>query len=192
MAIGELARRDVVELILVLLAGAALGCRRGDPFTRELVCIHIFDPAEPLPEPLRPVAGRAATRAGAAAFSAGLPELVLARANRPLLELFRYFWPFTREESEQLRAELSVTFSRETLGSDADLVAFREALAAAVSGRRVVVLTHHAGNAGLVAEAVAACGPAGVAELVILKDPSEPPYLCDYPARQRGFRKSPP
>jgi hypothetical protein len=192
MVTREVARRDVVELLILLLVGATLGCRRGDPFARELVCIHIFDPAQPLPEPLRPLAGRAVARAGTATFSAGLPELVLARASRPLLELFRYFWPFTHDELEQLRAELTIEFSRETLMSDADLAAFRKALAASSSGRRVVVLTHHAGNARLVAEAAAGCGPAGVAELVILKDPSEPPYLCDYPARQKGFKKPPP
>ena len=192
MVTCEFARRDVVELLILLLAGAALGCRRGDPFARELVCIHIFDPAEPLPEPLRPVAGRVASRAGTAAFSVGLPELLVARANRPLLELFQYFWPFTRAELEQLRAELTVEFSRGALTSDADLAAFRKALAAGGQGRRVVVLTHHAGNAALVAEAAATCAPAAVAELVILKDPSEPPYLCDYPARQKGFKKPPP
>lgn len=192
MVTSEVARRDVIALLILLLAGATLGCRRGDPFARELVCIHILDPAEPLPGPLRPVAGRPASRTGTAAFSVGLPELLLARANRPLLELFEYFWPFTREELEQLRAELTVEFSREALTSDADLAAFRRALAASGQGRRVVVLTHHAGNAVLVAEAAAACGPSGVAELVILKDPSEPPYLCDYPARQKGFKKPPP
>jgi hypothetical protein len=36
------------------------------------------------------------------------------------------------------------------------------------------------------------CREKRVAELVVFKDPSKPPYLCSYPSRQKGFKKKPP
>jgi hypothetical protein len=42
--------------------------------------------------------------------------------------------------------------------------------------------------------AITTCGVVRreVAELSVLKEPSEPSYLSDWPARQKGFKKPPP
>jgi hypothetical protein len=43
------------------------------------------------------------------------------------------------------------------------------------------------------AAAVAAASREGGAdEMVVFKDPTIPPYLCDQPALQKGFRRPPP
>lgn len=32
----------------------------------------------------------------------------------------------------------------------------------------------------------------GIEEIVVFKDPTVSPYLCDFPALQKGFRRQPP
>jgi len=75
------------------------GCGRGDWFARERVCVHVYRPDQFLPLPLLEVPHAfPPARDGAALFGLGLPELLVCSHPRPLLQVFEYFWPLTKEE----------------------------------------------------------------------------------------------
>lgn len=195
---AEMSRRELLRrLSLATLTGFA-GSPQTDWFGEELVCVHIYGPKDPLPAPLLEKPRRPPRRRSTGEyFQIGLPELAVCSTRTPLLTLFQYFWPFTREERDQLRGSVKSHFTRETLAGAADLEEFvrymrehREALRS--TGPVAVLFTYNDFTRHWAAELVAACRDAAVDELVLFKDPSRPPYLCEFPSRQKGFKKPPP
>jgi len=194
-----LTRRELLRCLSAAAAVGFVGSPRKDWFGEELVCIHIYGPKDPLPAPLVEKPRRFPPRRSPGDyFQIGLPELAVCTTRVPLLSLFQYFWPFTREERDQLRGSVKMHFTRETFSGAADL----EELARALREQKETLTRGGAGLAVLftyndftrhwTADLIAAGRDAAVDELVFFKDPSRAPYLCDFPARQKGFKKPPP
>ena len=100
---GALTRRQLLERLSATCTAAAIGSQKKDWFDRERVCIHIFNALDVLPVPLLEKPGRPpGPRGSQTGFQIGLPELVLCTTRAKFLEMFRYFWPFTRPEFQQL------------------------------------------------------------------------------------------
>ncbi len=189
-------RRDIVGAIWGLLA-ASLGRGAGDSIGLERVCAHVYRPAVYLPPPLlsydRPVAS---TRSS---FQIGIPEIVLCRARRGFTELFPYFWPLERAEFETLKRSISVEWSSPQLSDQSVVSSFRErleAIARTPSSRSPtlqasVVLTYTQSTLPWAFRVAEACRSLKASELVVFKDPTVAPYLCELPRLQKGFRREP-
>ncbi len=126
-------------------------------------------------------------------FSTGLPELFVCTSPVPFLQLFPYFWPVEPEELRRARDSVRVLFRFETIASAADA----ESAESWLSGRALPpgaagVFTYNDFTRFFARRLLLALRRAGAAEVVIFKDPSVPPYLCDEPARQKRFRRPPP
>jgi hypothetical protein len=185
-------RRECLQRLLLLLAAPVVGCgRKRDPFAEQCVCIHVFEAGDPLPSPLlRAPRVLAELKPAPRDFDVGLPDLMVCSTRIRFLDLFRTFWPFTLARREELRRQAAVAYrvpAVRTADDVARLAAFLRAERGrlAVEGARVaVVFVLHGGNRGLLPGVVRAARGAAADEIVILKDPSVPPYLCDFPSRQ--------
>lgn len=195
-----LSRRTFLEILSSAYLSMLAGCRKGtDWFGQELVCIHLFNPQEELPAPLlqQPVAPARRSAAGAD-FNVGLPELVLCTTRRPFLDLFPYFWPFSRADLNQLEDLIQILYTKDVLRGDVDAADFAGYLRthardlARPDSSSAVIFTFHDFTRALLPAVVSACRQAKIGELVVFKDPSRAPYLCEYPAKQRGFKRPPP
>jgi hypothetical protein len=170
-----------------------------DAFEHELVCIHVFTPEASIPGPLlksyRRVPGRPK---GGRLFRAGIPELLVGTTTESFLHAFQYFWPVSRAEFTGFWRQVSVRFAKEEVGEKGDIDDLARYLGAegddlrAASGTSAVVLTLNGYTKYWSSDLVALWRDSGIEEFVVLKDPRRPPYLCDYPAPQRGFKRPPP
>lgn len=196
-------RRELLQRLSLAYAGALLGCpmrnEKTDWFQQELVCIHIFNPAESLPAPLLEKAAAVPPRSRSQPyFNIGLPELVFCTTGTKFLDMFQYFWPFTREEFDRLQETIKIEFEKKAIAGPADIEELATKLRAAKepltgsSRTRAVILTYNEFTRHWTSGLIAACQGAGVEEFVVFKDPSRPPYLCDFPSKQKGFKKPPP
>ncbi len=197
---NRLSRREFLESLVAASAAAAAGCtRKGDAFAREQVCIHIFHPLEFIPAPLlEPATRQMGRNPGREYFHAGLPELAICTTPAPLLASFQYFWPFSRDDLRALEKAIEVRYQSQTIDAASDL---HEGLGYLRQHRAewkkqgltsAVIFTWNDFTRQWCPQVVSACRETGVEELVLLKDPTLPPYLCDYPAKQRGFKRPPP
>jgi hypothetical protein len=191
-------RREVLDVLFAALSVGSLGCRRGDSIARERVCVHVLDPLGSVPDPLLERRRHATVKSAAnRLFELGLPELLLCTTKVRFLEMFPYFWPLTRDEVDRFRRTVTVRFERATLTGPDDVEALVKTLRDHGEGWRVpgmtsaVILTLNDASIGWADAVVAASRDARIEELVVFKDPSVPPYLCDYPALQKGFRRPP-
>lgn len=196
----ELSRRDFLRRLAAAYGIAVMGCsRKGDRFAQELVCIHIFHPAEFVPAPLMekttPPSARKATHDY---FGIGLPELVVCTTRTRLLDVFQYFWPFSRDDFARLQHSIEIRYSKPVIRGAPDVDDFaiylrdyNSDLARGLASS-AVVFTFNEFTRHWTPEVIAACRRAGVQEFVLFKDPTQPPYLCDYPAKQKGFKRPPP
>jgi hypothetical protein len=195
-----LSRRDFVERLASAYVATLWGCRKKtDWFARELVCVHVFDPREMLPPPLVQRATRPASRSATQeSFSVGLPELVLCRTQRKFLDLFPYFWPISLADFEQIGKLIEILYHKDVLEGTADTDAFAEYVRTHTSdllqpgSSAAVIFTFHDFTRHLAPAVVSVCQHANIAEFILFKDPSRAPYFCDYPAKQRGFKRPPP
>ncbi len=193
-------RRTFLEVLSSAYLAMLAGCRKKtDWFGEELVCIHIFNPQEQLPAPLLQQPARSARRAfNRGHFSVGLPELVLCTTRKRFLDLFPYFWPFSQSDLSQLEDSIEILYHKDVLSDDADVADFVDYVSTHPSHltrpgcSAAVILTFHDFTRELLPAVVSACRQAQIAELVVFKDPSRAPYLCEYPARQKGFKRPPP
>ncbi len=191
-----LTRRDLLRW-LSFLPAAALGCRARaarDRIGRERLCIHVYDARRPLPAPLLEESPRPrASRAEGDRFGVGLPELLLCSTAAKLLDAFPYVWPVSREDFQRLTRTIAIEFQKAVLASPADVEELRAALRgrAASSRRTAVIYTLHDLTRSFAPDVSAACRDGSVDDLVILKDPTLAPYLCDHPSQQRGFKRPP-
>lgn len=196
---STLTRRELLARLSCACAMSVIPSPKKDWFDRELVCIHIFGPTDSVPFPLVEKPSRApGPRPARGYFELGWPELILCTTRVKFLELFQYFWPFTRQEFQQLQGAIRIEFKKLNIGSAADVEEFLGFLrehkdSLRRSGARLAVLfTFNDYTRNFSSSVVAACREHGVDELVLLKDPSRAPYLCDFPSRQKGFKKPPP
>jgi hypothetical protein len=131
-------------------------------------------------------------------YQIGLPELIVCRTEKSLLEIFAYFWPLTRPEIQRFQNSSEVLFSLPVIEHVDRLTGFEKALNQARARQKAqkeslaVMLTLNDFTRNACRQLVDICLEKGVAELVIFKDPSKPPYLCSYPSQQKGFKKKPP
>ena len=195
----RLSRREMLRFLTVVLPTALCGCKAIDYFDEELVCVHVFDPSQNLPAPLLEIHAKSERRAeGKSYFQIGLPELILCRTELRLLDIFAYFWPITRPEIKRFQGASTVLF-RLPVMERVDQVADLETALSRTNKKPnppksslAVILTLNNYTLNATPRLVDICRSKGVAEIVIFKDPSKPPYLCSYPSQQKGFKKKPP
>jgi len=185
----------MLRFLTVVLPTALLGFKTIDYFDQELVCAHVYGLSQNLPHPLLEGNGKPEKRTeGGSYFQIGLPELILCRTEIQLLDIFSYFWPITRPEIQRFQNSAEVLFSLPIIASADQLAGLETVLNRTGKGQEslAVILTLNAYTRNACRRLVDICREKGVAELVIFKDPSKPPYLCSYPSRQKGFKKKPP
>ncbi len=195
-----LSRRDLLECLAAACASTALtGCsRRYDPYGAERVCIHVFHPRQFVPAPLAEKTDIQPRRsAGQQYFNIGLPELVVCQSRGRLLDLFQYFWPFSRDDFETLQKAIEIRYQKSIVSTASDVREFATYLrehrpqGAVMGASSAVIFTWNEYTRQWSADIVAACRESDVQEFVVFKNPAEPPYLCDFPAMQKGFKRPP-
>lgn len=198
---AALSRREFLLRLAAAYGGVVLcGCNRNrDRFASERVCIHVFRPREVIPVPLlqrtNPVARRDSMTEY---FNIGLPELVVCETQSSLLDTFQYFWPFSRSDFETLEKSITIRYQTSTIDVAQQVSEFalflrsNKVRAANAGASTAVIFTFNEATQPWSATIADACRESGVEELVVFKDPTIPPYLCDYPAKQKGFKRPPP
>jgi hypothetical protein len=194
----HLTRRQLLQMFPALPA-VLLACRSKDVLDEERVCIHVFDPTGDLPEPLRKTNGDIPSRpANKRFFNIGLPEVLLCTTKTTFLESFQYFWPVTRDEYCRMSEAISVQYAKRVLQKSNDIADLSRYLTEHRSALRskdptsALILTYNDYTALYTDRIVQVCAENNINELVIFKDPTKAPYLCDYPSHQKGFKKPPP
>lgn len=195
----ELSRREFLEALAAAYAAAVMGCKRtGDPFAREHVCIHIFDPAGSIPPLLERTAFPSVRDATEEYFEIGLPEVLVCTTRTKFLDMFQYFWPFSQSDFAQLQESIEIGYERQIIRGAADLddlatyLRSHKAEAIRPSESSAVVFTYNDFTRHWTSDVITACRDARIAEFVLFKDPTLSPYLCTYPAKQKGFKRPPP
>ena len=73
----RLSRRELLRFLTVVLPTALIGFRVIDYFADELVCVHVYDLSQDLPEPLIQRNEKSENRIESGSyFQIGLPELI--------------------------------------------------------------------------------------------------------------------
>jgi hypothetical protein len=189
----------MLRFLMIAMPATLFGYERKDYFEAELVCVHIYHPSQDLPSPLTATYSAPPKRADDGPyFHLGLPELVLCETQTALLDLFQYFWPVERQAVTRLQDRIDIQHQLDKLRGTEDLVRLEQTLKArkhhdpGQATSRAVIFTMNGHTRPLCPRVVALCRKHAVDELVIFKDPSQPPYLCSHPSRQKGFKKPPP
>lgn len=194
-----LSRREVLRLLMISLPAVLFGCKGRDYFDKELVCTHVYDLSQVLPEPLLEQPGTEVRRSKSKEyFQIGLPELILCRTDIKFLDMFQYYWPISRSEIQQLKRSVTIIYKQPVIEEINNLHNLQKIV---VQQKKV----HQDQNASLAiiltlndhtkygCPHIVDIGRSGdIDELVIFKDPSRSPYLCAHPSRQKGFKKPPP
>ena len=195
----RLSRREMLRFLTVVLPTSLFSYKVIDYFDEELVCVHVFEPSQNLPAPLLEIHAKSERRTeGKSYFQIGLPELILCRTEKRLLDIFAYFWPITRPEIRRFQNSSKVIF-RLPVVEHVDQIAELEAALSRASEKPkppeyslAAILTLNDYTRSVSRRLVEICRGNGVDEIVVFKDPSRPPYLCSYPSPQKGFKKKPP
>ncbi len=189
----------MLRFLTVVLPTALFGHKVIDYFDEELVCVHVYRLSQDLPDPLLERVEKPAKRlADRSYFQIGLPELIVCRTEIRLLDIFAYFWPVTRPEIQRFQNSSTVLFRQPVIEHVDYFSGLQTALNQArqrqktQKGSLAAILTYNDYTRNACRSLVNICRQKGVAELVIFKDPSKPPYLCRYPSQQKGFKKKPP
>ncbi|HEY0590170.1 MAG TPA: hypothetical protein VGF40_00270 [Thermoanaerobaculia bacterium] len=187
-------RRELLAVLLAIPWAPVVACSRGSWLAREMVCAHVFRPRVYLPPPLlEPLERERVRRRAGRPLTVGLPELLLCAIPRDPVERFPFMWPLTEEEVRAFASAMRILWSAERLESRAGAAQLLDALRRAPAGERTAVLFTMNRDTAPGAPAVAAAARDGDAgHLVVFKDPSIPPYFCDYPALQKRFKHPPP
>ncbi len=188
-------RRQLLELFAAAVPTAALACRSDAPFLDERVCVHVFPPSLALPAPLLEELGAPPQRQeGTAVFDTGLPELLVCATSVPFLQLFPYFWPLSQAEFDRCRRSIRILFSSQRLPGDSDENELGRWLSTSRPGdgpHLAGILTYNRFTRFHARRHLSAFRSAALPEIVVFKDPTVAPYLCDFPAAQKGFRRPP-
>ncbi len=196
---SKFTRREILQFLGLLFPAALLGFREKDSFDEELVCVHIFQPAFRIPEPLltqyRIIPERNKFRN---LFHAGIPELLLCTSEIKFLSIFQYFWPITRSEFQSSYERISIKYNKLELNEKKDILDFSRYLKSNWNGSKkedsksAIIFTYNDMTKYFASEIISQWQGFGIEELVLFKDPSKPPYLCSYPSLQKGFKRPPP
>jgi hypothetical protein len=114
------------------------------------------------------------------------------------LDLFQYFWPVSQQEFQSMQAAIEVKlastkiFSYQEIEQLSQYLDRNPRLSAFKDLNSAVFLTLNDYTKHWVSEIIHMCRSRHITEFVIFKDPSMPPYLCSYPAQQKGFKRPPP
>lgn len=192
-------RREILRLFSLVLPATLIGCKNRDVFDEELVCVHVFHPECKMPEPLLAVYDYIPRRCKLRdLFQLGIPELILCTTSTDFLSLFQYFWPVTRYEFQRIDGLISARFSKSELSGTGDVVDFskyledhRDALSMR-DKKTAIIFTLNDFTKYYTSDLVELWWNYGIKEFVLFKDPSRSPYLCSYPALQKGFKRPPP
>jgi hypothetical protein len=189
----------MLRLLALALPATLVGFKTRDYFDRELVCVHVYDPRQKLPEPLLSQPRKFGPRSVENQyFQIGLPELILCRSEIQLLEMFQYFWPVTGAEVKGLQKSVKIIYTQpvvENIQAIADLQKILEKqnnLRQRKNESLAVIFTLNDYTKSGCPPLVEVCRKNNIDELIIFKDPSAPPYLCSYPSQQKGFKRPPP
>ena len=191
----KLSRRGMLRFLMMALPATLCGFKRADYFDDELVCVHVYPSIQDLPTPLTKAhQGIQTRRTDGAYFNVGLPELVICETQFALLDLFQYFWPISRQEIARLQDEIKIHYQIRQIES---LPGIEEKLRHQRQQRGngsalAAILTLNDFTLSICPPLVDICRRYDLNELVVFKDPSQPPYLCSYPSKQKGFKKPPP
>ena len=194
-----LSRREMLHFLAIVLPATLMGFKGKDYFDKELVCIHIYNLDQPLPKPMLEKAKRIKNRLpGKEYFQIGMPELILCRLEMSLLDMFQYYWPVSRSEIRHLQKKIKILFKKQVIEKIDALDDFQKVLDRKINVLQhskellAVILTVNDYTIHACPNIVHICQSKGVNELIIFKDPSQPPYLCSYPSQQKGFKRPPP
>ena len=192
-------RREILQLLGLLFPATLLGFRKKDSFDQELVCVHIFQPAFRIPEPLltqyRTIPERNKLKN---LFQLGIPELLLCTTEIKFLSIFQYFWPITRSEFQSSYKQISIEYNKLELNEKKDILDFSRYLESNWNGSKkedtksAIIFTYNDMTKYFASEIISQWRGFGIKELVLFKDPSRPPYLCSFPSLQKGFKRPPP
>ncbi len=192
-------RREMLGFLMLVFPASLVGHKGKDYFDRELVCVHVYDLARDLPEPLLEKPASIESRSKSKHhFEIGLPELILCRTRDKLLHMFKHFWPLSRAEIQQMRQSIRVVYELPVIERMDSLDEFKgisdkqRQIRETGQGFLAVIWTMNDYTRSGSSSLIDICRGSGVAELVIFKDPSRPPYLCAHPSQQKGFKRPPP
>ena len=195
----NLSRREMLKFFAIALPASLFGFKTRDYFDKELVCVHVYDPSQKLPEPLLAQSRKFDHRSSDIEyFQIGLPELVLCRTEMRLLEMFEYFWPVTRTEVKHLQGLVKIIYKHPVIEDTVAIGDLQKILKEQNNPRRsnkeglAVILTLNDYTKYACSDLIEICRNHKIDELIIFKDPSRPPYLCSHPSQQKGFKRPPP
>ena len=195
----KLSRREILRLMMIALPASFFGFWARNYFDEELVCVHVYDLAQALPEPLLQRSNQIEKRfKNKEYFQIGLPEMILCRTKMKLLDMFNYFWPVSRPEIKRLQGSITIEFKKSVIEDINNLGDFQKILknqnnvCQDQKGSLALILTLNNYTKHVCPLLIDMCHNSGIEELVIFKDPSRPPYLCTYPSQQKGFKRPPP
>jgi hypothetical protein len=196
---NKFTRREILQFFGMLFPATLLGFGKKDSFDEELVCVHIFQPAFRIPEPLltqyRTIPERNKLKN---LFQVGIPELLLCTTEIKFLSIFQYFWPITRSEFQSSYNQISIEYNKLELNEKKDILDFSRYLESNWNGSKkedtksAIIFTYNDMTKYFASEIISQWQGVGIKELVLFKDPSKPPYLCSYPSLQKGFKRPPP
>ena len=196
---NKFTRREILQFLGLLFPAALLGFREKDSFDEELVCVHIFQPAFRIPEPLltqyRTIPERNKLKH---LFQVGIPELVLCTTEIKFLSTFQYFWTITRSDFQSSYKKITIEYNKWELNEKKDILEFSKYLESNWKGSQkedtasAIIFTYNDMTKYFASEIISQWQGFGIEEFVLFKDPSKPPYLCSYPSLQKGFKRPPP
>jgi len=196
---NKFTRREILQFFTMLIPATLLGFREKDSFDEELVCVHIFQPALRIPEPLLTQYRTIPTRDKLKKlFQVGIPELLLCTTEIKFLSIFQYFWPITRSEFQSSYKQISIEYNKLELNEKKDILDFSRYLESnwneskKEDTKSAIIFTYNDMTKYFASEIISQWQGFGIKELVLFKDPSKAPYLCSYPSLQKGFKRPPP
>lgn len=196
---SNLSRREMLRFFAIALPATLFGFKTKNYFDKELVCVHVYDPSQELPEPLlAQIQKSGPSSSDTEYFQIGLPELILCRTEMRMLEMFQYFWPVTHSEVKRLQGVIKIIYQQPVLEDSVTLADLQEILNRQNNLRQskkeglAIILTLNYHTKYTCADLIEICRNQKINELIIFKDPSRPPYLCSQPSQQKGFKRPPP
>lgn len=185
-------------MLSLMLPATVVKCGRDDVFAEERVCVHVYNHEITIPEPLLKRYAQIPTRdKRRPLFQIGISELLVCTTSGSLLSSFPYFWPLTRQEFQQSQNRIAVKFQLTTLTEREDLKRLRTFLEERPRTPRpkeektAILAVMNDYTKYWIADVLDIWRESSLDEVVLFKDPTQSPYLCDYPAMQKGFRRPP-
>lgn len=196
---GFFTRREILQFLSMIFPLSFLSCAKGDIFSDEHVCVHVFHHDITIPEPLlQPYQKIPDRNEFSKVFHVGIPELLFCTTEERFLNMFQYFWPITADEFQKMNAGISVLYSKLKIANIQDINDLSKYLKEHKSTRQsddnslAVIFTFNDFTKYFSRDLIALWQKSTIRELIIFKDPTRSPYLCDFPSLQKGFKRPPP